>query len=94
MSRCRVPRSGWTRRYRRSVDSRTARIGVALGILAALIIYLGGPTFFVLGLPLAISALVLGLQSLTQRRTTTGFAACGFGLIALLIPVAQFALQS
>ncbi len=65
-----------------------------MGVLAALVIYLGGPTFFVLGLPLAIAALVLGLGSLTQRRTTAGYAACGLGLIALLIPVAQFALQS
>ncbi len=63
-------------------------------MLAAVVIYLGGPTFFFLGLPLAVAALLLGLQSLTQRRTTTGYAACGFGLAALLIPVAQFALQS
>jgi hypothetical protein len=76
------------------VDSRTAHIAVAVGVLAALVIYLGGPSFFVLGLPLGISALVLGLQSLRQRRTTAGYAACGSGLVALLIPVAQFALQS
>ncbi len=76
------------------MNARTARIGVAVGVLAAAVIYLGGPTFFVLGLPLAIASLLLGLQTLTQRRTTTGYAACGLGLVALLIPVAQFALQS
>lgn len=36
---------------------------LGLGVLAIAVIYLGGPTLFVLGLPLAVGAL-LGLQSL------------------------------
>ena len=81
-------------RYRRSVDSRTAPVGVGLGLFAAAVIYLGGPRFFVLGLPVAVAALLLGLQSLALERTAAGFAASGLGLLALLVPVAQFASQS
>ena len=81
-------------RYRRSVNSRIAPVGVGLGLFAAAVIFLGGPTLFVLGLPVAVAALLLGLQSLALGRTAAGFAASGLGLLALLIPVAQFALQS
>ena len=67
---------------------------MALGVPAAWVLYAGGPTFFVLGLPLAVAALLLGAQSLALRRSVAGFVASGLGLIAVLIPAVQFAFQS
>ena len=76
------------------MKSRSAVVGAALGVLAVLMLYLGGPTFFVVGLPLGVAALVLGSQSLVLRRSVAGFAASGLGLVALLIPPVQFVFQS
>ena len=40
-----------------------------LGVLAISVIYLGGPTSFILGLPPAVGALLLGVQSLALGGT-------------------------
>lgn len=76
------------------MTSRREPLGVALGILAAFTTYLGGPTFFVVGFPLAVAALLLGAQILAVRRSAAGWAACGLGVLTFLIPVVQFAFQS
>lgn len=76
------------------VTPRTAAAGVAVAVAAAAIIYLGGPSFFVRGLPLALAALLLRSSSLALRRSTAACVACALGLAALLIPIVQFALQS
>lgn len=89
-----MPFSSVARRYRPFVTHQGAAVGSALGLLAVGVVYLGGPTLFVVGLPLAIAALLLGLQSLAWQRNAAGYAASVLGLIALLIPVAQFASQS
>jgi len=71
-----------------------AALGVIAGVVAAATFYLAGPSLYVLGLPLAAAALLLGASSLRGKRDWTGFAACSLGLAAVLIPFVQFALQS
>ena len=79
----------------RLVRSRSGAVmGAALGVLAVLMLCLCGPAFFVVGLPPAVAALVLGSQRLGLRRSVAGFAASGPGLVALLIPPLQFVFQS
>ena len=76
------------------VTPRTAVVGVVLAVAAAPITYLGGPALFVLGLLLALAAVLLGVQSLVLQRSPAGWLAALLGSLVLLIPVAQFLTQS
>lgn len=74
--------------------SRTADVGAVVGVLAVVVVYAGGPSWSAVGLPLAVAAILLGVQSLALRRSAAGVVATVAGLAALLVPVVQFAVQS
>lgn len=63
-----------------------------LSIAALALVYSGGPSFWLLSLPLTVIITTLAAVALTEQRKPALLVAAVVGLLALLIPVVQFAL--
>ncbi len=65
-----------------------------LGLVAVLLVYLAGPSLYLISLTLGVSVAALGVIALTERRTVALWVATLLGFITLAVPVVQFAVQS